>query len=543
MSVWIAETWLASTLLMALVLLLRRPVARWLGAGAAYMLWALPLARLLLPPLPRGVASATPLQSAVDHSGLATILAQPAAPLAASAPSGVTTGAMAPAAALPWVELAIGGWMLGVALFLAFHILTYIRFRRLILRDAVPVGREGRIHIVASPKATGPLAFGVLNPHVVLPLDFHTRFDPQERAMALAHECAHHQRGDLLANMIALGMLALHWCNPIAWIAWTRYRADQELACDARVLTREGHDNAHAYGRAILKAAGGRQFAAACHLNRIDTLKGRLKMLSTHADSLHRISWGMAAIALVTAAGLALTASGSRAAQEVSAITDRVQDASMARLASLMTEPPQAPDALAAPSVPQAPSAPEAPPAPATPDSVRAHAHASLIPAPPAPPIPAAPAADMVPPVPPVPPVSVLREDGRITVRHADGRADIHAIPTAADIRRMVPVVDVRNGCDGDQLVSERTTTLADGRQHVRVRICDAAIARLGRDEAVKARALARRQASADMAAARADIAAARAEMARDRSIPAAARAEALRSMDEAMAKMRGQMN
>ncbi|WP_336975049.1 hypothetical protein [Sphingobium aromaticiconvertens] len=50
MSVWIAETLLATSLLMALVMLLRRPTARFLGAGAAYMLWALPLARLVLPP-------------------------------------------------------------------------------------------------------------------------------------------------------------------------------------------------------------------------------------------------------------------------------------------------------------------------------------------------------------------------------------------------------------------------------------------------------------------------------------------------------------
>ena len=52
MSVWMVETLIATTLLMALVMLLRRPVARWLGAGAAYCLWAVPFARMLLPALP-----------------------------------------------------------------------------------------------------------------------------------------------------------------------------------------------------------------------------------------------------------------------------------------------------------------------------------------------------------------------------------------------------------------------------------------------------------------------------------------------------------
>src|SRR3546814_4333283 len=82
---------------------------------------------------------------------------------------------------------------------------------------------------------------------------------------------------------------------------------------------------------AILKAAGGRQFAGACHLNRITALKGRLKMLSAHEMSLRRISWGMAAVALVTASGLALTASGSRAAQQVAAITDKVDSMNFGR--------------------------------------------------------------------------------------------------------------------------------------------------------------------------------------------------------------------
>ncbi|MDX3900941.1 MAG: M56 family metallopeptidase [Sphingobium sp.] len=562
MSVWIAETLLASTLLMALVMLLRRPVTRWLGAGAAYMLWALPLARLALPPLPRGVAPATPLQAAVDQSGLATVLTLPAA----------TAPAVGAATAFPWVELAIGAWMLGVGLFIAFHLFAYIRFRRLILRDAIPMGREGRISIVASPKATGPLAFGVLHPHVAVPLDFEARFDAQERAMALAHECAHHQRGDLLANMIALGMLALHWCNPIAWIAWNSYRADQELACDARVLARHGRDNAHAYGRAILKAASGRRVAAACHLNRLDTLKGRLKMLSTHTDSLHRISWGMAAVALVTAAGLALTASGSRAAREMSAITEHVQDASMARLASLVADAPPEPlmpIAAVAPTVPEAPAVP-----------ARIDHHDAVPPAPPAPP---APAADMVPPVPPAPPVILSRGDGRITIRHADGRREVHAIPSAADVRRMVPsaaelrrmvpVVDVRDGCEGDpqQPVSQRTMTLSDGRQKIRVRICNAAIARTSHQQASAERAAAHAEHEAALAEARAEreealaearieraaalaeahadrqeamaeIIAARADMARDHSIPAAARAEALRNMDKAIARMKSRL-
>ena len=50
-------------------------------------------------------------------------------------------------------------------------------------------------------------------------------------------------------------------------------------------------------------------------------------MLSHHEISLQRISWGMAAVAIVTATGLALTASGSRAAQQMAAMDNATRNA------------------------------------------------------------------------------------------------------------------------------------------------------------------------------------------------------------------------
>ena len=48
---WMVETLAVTAALMALVLVLRRPVARHFGAEIAYLLWAIPLARLFMPPV------------------------------------------------------------------------------------------------------------------------------------------------------------------------------------------------------------------------------------------------------------------------------------------------------------------------------------------------------------------------------------------------------------------------------------------------------------------------------------------------------------
>jgi bla regulator protein BlaR1 len=520
MSVWLAETLIATTLLMALVMMLRRPVARWLGAGAAYMLWALPLARMLLPALPDTVADPSPLHVAVGQSGLPAMLT--------NAPARATIDA---APDLPLLEIGIALWLTGLVAFLILQALGYARFRRHILRGATLIGEEGRIRTVTSPQASGPLAFGIIRPYIVLPADFALRYDPQEQDMAIAHERAHHERGDLAANMIALLLLAVHWCNPIAWIAYRAYRADQETACDARVLSLYGSDQAHAYGRAILKAAGGRQFAGACHLTRLATLKGRLKMLSTHETSLRRISWGMAAVALVTATGLALTASGSRAAQQMAAITGTMENADLARLTDLVAKPAQVsiPAAAATPAVPAAPAASAEPDRMSQADPIPAPPPAPIAPVPPVPP-----AADMVapiPPVPPVPPVRVQREKGQISVTHANGRVVTHRIPTEAEIARMVPIVDVREGCEGKDITSRRETVDANGQRHIRVRICERAI-----------EAQARHAARMGTAAARKGLLAARAQIAATR-MPAEARADALRDIDDQIAEIDGEWN
>ncbi|SCW49629.1 Signal transducer regulating beta-lactamase production, contains metallopeptidase domain [Sphingobium faniae] len=491
MSVWLAETLIATTLLMALVMMMRRPVARWLGAGAAYWLWALPMVRMLLPALPERIVAPSPLQTAVDQSGIPDFITI----ASVSMPADTAPG-------LPWLEIGVAIWLTGMVVFLMVQLVGYFRFRQHMLAGSIPFGQEGRIRIISSPQAGGPLAFGILRPYIVLPVDFAHRFDTEEQAMAIAHERAHHGHGDLAANLAALLLVAVHWCNPVAWIAYRAYRADQEQACDARVLALYGQDLAHVYGRAILKAAGGRQFAGACHLTHIAALKGRLKMLSNHEMSLRRISLGMALVGLMTVAGLALTASGGRAAQQVAAIAGQVETVNFNRLSALVAQPAQAdePVALQGDNALQIVAEPSNAVVPVQAD------HALPTPPPP----PSALAADMVPPVPPAPPAPPA----------VDAGAAAHAIPSGADIRRQIPNVDVRNGCEGDRAVNHQETVDADGRRHIRVRICDTAI---------KAQAA---------GAARAGLVKARAEVARAIKMSDEIRAEVLRDLDEEIARI-----
>src|SRR5690606_35028482 len=115
-------TLLYTGLLIAVVLLVRRPAARWLGPQFAYALWVLPFLRLLMPPivLPASLApKPEPVQAAAASAAEwveTAAVALPPDALAASAPlAAATPQAVAPA--WGWSELAgvaLSVW-LGVA--------------------------------------------------------------------------------------------------------------------------------------------------------------------------------------------------------------------------------------------------------------------------------------------------------------------------------------------------------------------------------------------------------------------------------------------
>jgi beta-lactamase regulating signal transducer with metallopeptidase domain len=394
---WAIEALVASAILMVAVLLLRVPVRRAFGPDIAYALWALPALRLLLPPLPqswREIAVAPVIRASEQ---ITVYVIEP-----------LGGGATAPVAHNPSLgPLLVLLWVAGAVAFIGWHSLAHVRFCRRMLASAARAEEiEGGVRVIETGAASGPLAFGIWRRYVAFPRDFTERYDPQERDLALAHELGHHARGDLIANWVALVVLALHWFNPIAWRAFRAFRADQEIANDARVLAGQNPMMRHTYACAIVKAAHGGSVSAACHLHTIDDLKGRLRMLTTSKTSRLRLVSGSAAIAVLTLGGLGLTASGTHAAERVRSSVETVTGVNFAALAPVATVAP----VQSAPAVPEAPAAPSAPAMPPLPQT------------PPAPEAPSAPAA------PPAPPAPVLGDDDHEVSTSISTTADGHVV-------------------------------------------------------------------------------------------------------------------
>jgi carboxyl-terminal processing protease len=107
----------------------------------------------------------------------------------------------------------------------------------LLTRLAAALALNRPVRLVQSGERTMPMTWGVWYPVVLLPCG--SRSWCQKRLeMVLWHELAHVQRCDFVTGLLGHVACALYWFNPLAWLAATRIRIEQERACDDLVLGR-----------------------------------------------------------------------------------------------------------------------------------------------------------------------------------------------------------------------------------------------------------------------------------------------------------------
>ena len=198
-------------------------------------------------------------------------------------------------------------WLLGVALCSAYLLLNYLSSRAQYLR-AAPLPLTSAIrHCRQADDNSGPYITGLFVPRILLPHDFFTRFDATQQQLILQHELTHWRRGDLHMNYLALLLLCLCWFNPLCWLAYSRYRQAQELACDAVVTQHASKAERIAYGYALLSSTqqpSANWWPLTHHYGDFNTMKQRITQLQRQ-QGVSRMAV-LAAMALVIATTLIL---------------------------------------------------------------------------------------------------------------------------------------------------------------------------------------------------------------------------------------------
>jgi TonB family protein len=279
----LALAWLAAFLLRHQSAASRHLV--WTGAAAAII--GLPVLSAVLPGLHlRGALASVPnvlFQITATASGGAAGVVAASKAVVAGAASG---GAWHP----DWMLWVVLVWGAGAAIGVLQMVLAAMVVAR-VRRSASPFGDANycrslaqllgirhAVDVLEAEPGTMPMTFGVLRSAILLPADA-AEWGEDRRRVVLLHELAHVRRGDAATHLLARMALALHWWNPLAWLAWREFLKERERATDDLVL--QAGARASEYAGHLLEVARTMQSApavgwAAIAMARPSELEGRL---------------------------------------------------------------------------------------------------------------------------------------------------------------------------------------------------------------------------------------------------------------------------
>ncbi len=264
---WLLTATLRASVLAVVILGIQFVLRHRLPAAWRHALWLPMLAVLVLPVLPEAPFALLPPK--VEHSVVVDkVMEQIPATSDFSASEIVFTSPGATPSMVEKRNIFPMAWLLGACLVLAAGAIGYVRNMRQIRLSATSpdsklqaiieeaankAGLKRAPQTLISPAVASPAVTGLVRPVLLLPAGFPEGFSAVEARLILLHEFTHLKRFDLPLNWLFCVLQAMHWFNPLLWLAFARMRADREAACDARVLSIDATDRRSEYGGALLK--------------------------------------------------------------------------------------------------------------------------------------------------------------------------------------------------------------------------------------------------------------------------------------------------
>lgn len=271
----------SSSLLILTVIVVRAVLKNTIGPGLRYALWTVVLLRLIIP-LSLGTAKISVgslTQAASETAPVQVVTALMGAELPRRsynsaysevareyAKKGVDISEMtardldivereiSSRRASGWTvrDILVGLWLAGIGVvsvvFLTSNILFTLALRRSRRRVDVP---GYPLPVYVSYKTAAPCLFGLLYPAIYIPTGLTE--NETARRHVVEHELAHRRHGDHIWSVLRGVCLAVHWYNPLVWVAASLSRDDAELACDEAAIRRLGEGERAEYGRTLIK--------------------------------------------------------------------------------------------------------------------------------------------------------------------------------------------------------------------------------------------------------------------------------------------------
>ncbi len=160
-------------------------------------------------------------------------------------------------------------WVIGVFAMLVYSVVQYTLLKRKLIGT-----KPLRENIYLADAINSPFVMGLFKPKIYLP----SSLAKSEYDFIIAHEKCHIKRLDHITRILSFIALALHWFNPLVWVAYIVSAKDMEMSCDEAVMKNMDSDIRAEYSTSLLRLATGKKliFATPLAFGEGDT-KGRVK--------------------------------------------------------------------------------------------------------------------------------------------------------------------------------------------------------------------------------------------------------------------------
>ncbi len=159
-------------------------------------------------------------------------------------------------------------WLIGATVLMIYVVISYWRLKR---RVRTATRMEGNVY--ESEYVDAPFVLGIIFPRIYLPYGLQM----PHREHILAHERSHIRRLDHVIKPLSFCVLALHWFNPLVWVAYILLERDMEAACDERVIRAMTFEQRQSYSATLLRCSMHRRILGATPVAFGETgIKGRI---------------------------------------------------------------------------------------------------------------------------------------------------------------------------------------------------------------------------------------------------------------------------
>ncbi len=169
-----------------------------------------------------------------------------------------------------------------------------------------------------------PCLFGFFRPAIYITPD--VAADEAMLRHVLVHELTHYRHRDHIWAVLRSLCLAVHWYNPLVWLAAALSRRDSELACDEGTIKQIGEASRMEYGRTLIGLTCERRGALdllCCATTMTDGKKGIRERIALIAKKPKMLITTLIAVLLIASVAVGCTFTGAKLSDDATGTDDK----------------------------------------------------------------------------------------------------------------------------------------------------------------------------------------------------------------------------